>query len=113
MLSFSFLRNEYKKVKAFKKLFYDENGELKAEAKIVLATLRDVADAKGNLTDNGSPLLYDANSRFDSAAAAMILGKRRMFDLIIKYLSINEITVFNLLSEDDKNDETLLKDLII
>ena len=35
----------------------------------------------------GVPYFYDAHNRFDPNAAAFLLGKRRMFDLLVKYNS--------------------------
>lgn len=107
------LIREYKLARAFKALFM-ENGKLKPDAEIVLAFLRDAACAKGAMTESGSSLLYDANDRFDNAQAAMIIGKRRMFDLIVKYLALNEIEIFNLINVTQSNsDETLIENLNI
>lgn len=113
MMDRVFLIREYRKIKAFKKLFYDNAGKLKPEAEIVLAVLRDYAGAKGNLVQDGSSLLYDANGRFDAAQAAFGLGKRRIFDLIIKYLALNEIEVFNLVQIAESEDVTLQTNLNI
>ena len=113
MMDKIFLIREYRKIKAFKKLFYDKTGKLKPEAEVVLGVLRDYAGAKGNLVQDGSSLLYDANGRFDAAQAAFGLGKRRIFDLIIKYLALNEIEVFNLVQIAESEDVTLQTNLNI
>ena len=99
------VKYELKLLKAFQKLFFDEKGKLYPEAEIVLAFLRDEAGARGELGANGFPYFYDAQNRFDVHAAAFLLGKRRMFDLIVKYLALKETEVFclsqNLMKEDD------------
>lgn len=99
--------SEYNVTRATKKLFLDNKGKLKPEAEIFIAFLRDVCGARGELSVNGSPFLYDHNGRFDSGAAAFALGKRRIFDLIIKHLSINETQIFTLLSALDRKKSDL------
>ena len=91
------LKNEYRITKAFRDLFLQE-GRLKPEAEIVLAYLRGECNARGEMENYGAPLFFDANRRFDSGAAAFLLGRRRVFDLIVKHLAMNEIQIFNLLS---------------
>ena len=88
-------KREAELVKAFQKVFCPD-GKLSYEAKIVLAFWRDEAGARGELGRHGVPYFYDAQNRFDAAAAAFLLGKRRMFDLLIKYLSLDEREVFKL-----------------
>lgn len=97
------MKKVYDTTKAFKKLFLDENGKLKPEAEIVVSYLRDVCGARGELSDGSSPYLYDPQGRFDNGAAAFLLGRRRVFDLIIRHLSLNEMVVFSLLSEEERN----------
>jgi len=89
------LKREAKLARAFQKLFCPD-GKLSSEAQTVLTVLRDEAGARGELGRNGVPYFYDANNRFDASAAAFLLGKRRMFDLIVKYLSLDERAVFKL-----------------
>lgn len=93
----------YTVTKAFKKLFLDKKGNLKPEGEVVVSYLRDVCGARGELGDSSAPYLYDPQGRFDVGAAAFLLGKRRVFDLIVRHLAINELVVFSLLSEEDKN----------
>lgn len=95
-----------KRVRAFQKVFLDEQKKLTPQAQTVIAFLRDEAGARGELGINGVPYFYDKNNRFDANAAAFLLGKRHMFDLIIKYLSLDERAVFNLLSQEEIGDET-------
>lgn len=85
-------------------MFY-ENGKLKAEAEIVLSFLREECGAKGELGKGGSPYFYDRNERFDANAAAFLLGKRRVFDLIVKHLSLDETQIFRLLSENSIEED--------
>jgi len=103
---FKSAKRELVLVKAFQKLFLEENGELKDEAKVVVAFLRDEAGGRGELgTSNGVPYFYDKENRFDVNAGAFLLGKRRMFDLVIKYLSLDEREVFKLLSVGKRKEE--------
>jgi len=99
-------------VKAFQGLFLDEKGELKDDAKVVMAFLRDEAGARGELgSSNGVPYFYDNENRFDVNAGAFLLGKRRMFDLMVKYLSLDEREVFKLQGVAKKKDEDFLDEL--
>lgn len=98
-------KRELMLLKAFQKLFLNEKGELKEEGKLVLAFFRDEAGARGELGKNGVPYFYDSENRFDVNAAAFLLGKRRMFDLIIKYLSLDEREVFKLKGMEKNNDD--------
>lgn len=102
---FNKYKREFELLKAFQTLFFDARHHLKPEAEKVIAFLRDEAGARGELGHNGRPYFYDANNRFDANAAAFLLGKRRMFDLLIKYLSLDEREVFKLLAAAEKKDE--------
>lgn len=92
---------EVELTKAFKSLFMEE-GKLKPEGEKVLSYLRDVCCAKGELS-NGKSYLYDNNGRFDSGAAAFLLGRRRVFDLIIKHLGMDEVAIFRLISLQERS----------
>jgi len=98
-------------LKAFQKLFLDEHKKLKPEAETVIAFLRDEAGARGELGIDGAPYFYDANNRFDVNAAAFLLGKRRMFDLIVKYLALDEREVFVLADKEEKRNQQLEREL--
>lgn len=101
------LKRQYKLTKAFKNLFY-EKGKLKSDAEVVLSFLREECGAKGELGKGGSPYFYDRNNKFDVNAAAFLLGKRRVFDLIIKYLSLDETQIFKMLALEERTiDEDL------
>lgn len=101
MVSKQKLKEEYNITKAFHDLFLID-GKLKPEAETVIAFLRDECGARGELGQNGSPYFYDQNNRFDQGAAAFLLGKRRVFDLIVKHLAINEDKIFALLSASER-----------
>ena len=108
---FNKAKHELMLVKAFQNLFCTADKQLKDDAKKVLAFLRDEAGARGELGRNGVPYFYDNDNRFDANAAAFLLGKRRIFDLIMKYLSLDEREVFLLSSKVEKKDEELQKEL--
>lgn len=103
-------KKELELIKAFRKVFLDEYKKLRPEAQKVIAFLRDEAGGRGELGKAGVPYLYDQTNRFDAGAAAFLLGKRRMFDLIIKYLSLDERKVFELASKD-KSEEEIIEEL--
>ena len=105
---FSKINRERKLANAFQKVFFDENKKLKNEAKIIISFLRDEAGARGELGRNGVPYFYDANNSFDANSAGFLLGKRRMFDLIVKYLALDEMELFRL-SEKLKRDDDDIK----
>lgn len=108
---FSKTKRELRLLKAFQGVFMDEGGKLKPEGEKVLAFLRDEAGARGELGSGGVPYFYDAGNRFDANAAAFLLGKRRMFDLIVKYLALDEREVFRLSSSEKRTDEELKAEL--
>ncbi len=96
------LKEERKLVHAFRQLFLTADGKLKPEAAVVVEFLRDEAGAKGELGRGGVPYFYDAANRFDPNAAAFLLGKRRIFDLVVKYLSLSETEVFALCTKEEE-----------
>lgn len=100
------LKRQYKLTKAFKNLFY-ENGKLKSDAEIVLSFLREECGAKGELGRNGTPYFYDRNNTFDVNASAFLLGKRRVFDLIVKHLSLDETQIFRLINQEETLEDDL------
>lgn len=110
---FNKYKREFELLKAFQTLFFDDKHHLKPEAEKVIAFLRDEAGARGELGHLGQPYFYDANNRFDVHAAAFLLGKRRMFDLLIKYLSLDEREVFNLRMATEKKEDSLKDELAV
>lgn len=105
------IKREHELIKAFQGLFNNADGTLKAEAKVVLEFLRDEAGARGELGKGGIPYFYDAQNRFDPNAAVFLLGKRRIFDLIVKYLALDETEIFTLTSKDGRTEEDICNDL--
>jgi len=106
---------EHELTKAFQSLFFNK-GKLKPEAEKVLSYLRDECGAKGELATGNSPYLYDQQGRFDSGAAAFLLGKRRVFDLIVKHLSMDEVAIFRLVSLRERSltdEQRAMEDLNI
>ena len=110
---FEFLKRKYKETKAFKNCFCDQTGKLTKDAEIVLALLRDEACARGELGKDGYPYFYDGNGRFDRDAALFVQGKRRLFDVIVKYLSLDEKEILNLLAVERTKEENLTDNLNI
>ena len=104
-------KRELKLLKAFQALFLDENGVLKPEGAVVLSFLRDEAGARGELGRGGLPYFYDAANRFDANAAAFLLGKRRMFDLVVKYLALDERAVFRLAAGDKREEDEIKEEM--
>ncbi|MCM1324659.1 MAG: hypothetical protein NC218_11100 [Acetobacter sp.] len=105
---FSKAKRELRLLRAFQAVFLDAEGQLTQDGAAVMAFLRDEAGARGELGCGGVPYFYDTQNRFDANAAAFLLGKRRMFDLIVKYLALDEREVFRL-SAADKPEEDELK----
>lgn len=110
---FKKLRRDYQLLKAFQGVFCDDKKQLKPEAKIVLAFLRDEAGARGELGKGTMPYFYDAHNKFDTGAAVFLLGKRRMFDLIIKYLALDEVEVFHLCGQLMRDEGVVKQELEI
>ena len=108
---FNKAKQELVLLRAFQNLFCLADKQLKNDAKKVLAFLRDEAGARGELGRNNVPYFYDSDNRFDANAAAFLLGKRRMFDLIIKYLALDEREVFLLSTKTEQKNDELQKEL--
>ena len=104
---------KYKQVRALKRLFFDPDGKLKEDAKIVLEWLRDEVGAKGRrLNESGMSLLFSADGRFDAAAVAYMAGSRRVYDLLISRLAVDETEVFNLAAMTEaRREDDLFNDL--
>ena len=103
----------YKQVRALKKLFLKPDGELKKDAETVLEWLREEVNAKGNRVLGIHSSLFGDDGRFDSGKVCYNAGQRRVYDLIISRLSVDERKVFNLAAEFDEEEqkEQLMKDL--
>ena len=105
------IKREHELVRTFQKLFLGQGGRLKPEAAVVLEFLRDEAGARGELGNGSTPYFYDAENRFDPNAAAFVLGKRRIFDLIVKYLALSETEVFALYTKLQRDGEDVKREL--
>ena len=105
------MKKEFELVKAFQKIFLDEEKKLRPEAKKVICFLREEAGGRGELGKNCRSYFYDNQNRFDVHAAAFLLGKRRMFDLIIKYLALDEREVFHLAKQEENRADELNQEL--
>ena len=110
-MMFNKAKRELEILKAFQKVFLDESGNLTKDGKVVLSFFRDEAGARGELGKNGVPYFYDNENRFDANAAAFLLGKRRMFDLMVKYLSLDERDVFKVVGVGNKREDEILDEL--
>lgn len=109
------LWTKYKQVRALKRLFFESDGKLKEDAKIVLEWLRDEVGGKGRrLNQDGRSLLFSADGRFDAAMVAYMAGSRRVYDLLISRLAVDENEVFNLAAMSEaKREDDLLNDLTL
>lgn len=108
---FKSAKRELDLLRAFRAVFLDNDGKLKPEAEKVVAFFRNEAGARGELGMRGTPYFYDAENRFDANAAAFLLGKRRMFDLLMKYLALDEREVFRLVVSDKREEEDIRQEL--
>lgn len=101
---------KYNQVRALKALFLLPNGELKPEAKAVLCWLRDEVNAKGKRID-GNSMLFNDSGDFDSSKVVYWAGQRRVYDLIVSRLGIDEQLLFSLVVEENKREQELMEDL--
>ena len=102
-------KEELALVKAFQEIFFDDDGKLSKDGGKVLAFFRDEAGARGELGKGGVPYFYDSKNRFDANAAAFLLGKRRMFDLMVKYLALDEREVFRLAAGGKRQSDDVVE----
>lgn len=86
---------------------------MKEDAKIVLEWLREEVCAKGRRFDErGISRLFSFDGRFDAAAVAYMAGSRRVYDLLISRLAVDETEVFNLAAMTEaKREDDLFNDL--
>ena len=101
---------KYKQVRALKALFLLPDGELREEAKEVLCWLRDEVNAKGKRIDGNSMLFNDAGD-FDASKVVYWAGQRRVYDLIVSRLGIDDKALFSLVAEESKREQELMEDL--
>ena len=98
---------------AFHKCFLDEQGCLTKEGQAIVAFLRDTCQGRGELGKSGSPYFYDNNNRFDINALAFVAGKRAVFDQVMKYLSLDETKILNLIAIQETEMSNLTENLNI
>ena len=99
--------------RAFVKCFCDDNGDLSEEGSQVIAFLRDICGAKGELGKGGSPYFYDQLGRFDACAVAFLQGKRNVFDQIMKHLALDEKQLLNLIAVGQTEESNLIENINI
>ncbi len=68
-------------------------------------------EERGELGRGGVPYFYDGANRFDANAAAFLLGKRRMFDLVVKYLALDECEVFRLAAGEKRSEDEIKEEM--
>ena len=107
------VKNALRLVNAYKLCFCDEEGRLTEQGKKVVANLRDVCCAKGELGKDGSPYFYDQLGRFDPCAVAFLQGKRCVFDQIMKHLALDEKQLLNLIAVGRTEESNLIENINI
>ena len=103
----------YRLKKAFDHCFCDDKGQLTKDGELVIAFLRDVCGAKGELGKNGSPYFYDQLGRFDACSVAFLQGKRSVFDQIMKHLALDEKQLLNLIAVGETEESNTLDNINI
>jgi hypothetical protein len=103
----------YNLKRAFSKCFCDQSGGFTKEGEQVIAFLRDICGAKGELGKNGSPYLYDQLGRFDACAVAFLQGKRCVFDQIVKHLALDERQLLNLIAVGETEESNFVDNINI
>lgn len=84
---------------AYRRVFFDADGNISSNAEIVLADLRKFCRANST-TVMVSPI----SKQIDPIAMAMAEGRREVWLRIMAHLLIDEKQVFNLQEPDDGND---------
>jgi hypothetical protein len=102
---------KYKQVRALKALFLLPDGELREEAKEVLCWLRDEVNAKGKRIDGNTSMLFNGGGDFDASKVVYWAGQRRIYDLIVHRLAIDDKMLFSLVAEESKREQELMEDL--
>lgn len=107
------VKNTLRLVNAFKLCFCDGNGHLTENGAKVIAGLRDICCAKGELGKDGAPYFYDQLGRFDPCAVAFLQGKRCVFDQIMKHLALDENQLLNLIAVGETEQSNLIDNINI
>lgn len=107
------VKNTLRLVNAYKLCFCDNEGKLTPQGEKVIASLRDICCAKGELGKDGSPYFYDQLGRFDPCAVAFLQGKRSVFDQIMKHLALEERELLNLIAVGRTEESNLIENINI
>ena len=107
------VKNTLRLVNAYKLCFCDSEGRLTPQGEKVIASLRDICCAKGELGKDGSPYFYDPLGRFDPCAVAFLQGKRSVFDQIMKHLALGERELLNLIAVGRTEESNLIENINI
>jgi hypothetical protein len=107
------VKNTLRLVNAYKLCFCDNEGKLTPQGEKVIASLRDICCAKGELGKDGSPYFYDQLGRFDPCAVAFLQGKRSVFDQIMKHLALEERELLNLIAVSRTEESNLIENINI
>ena len=107
------VKNTLRLVNAYKLCFCDSEGRLTPQGEKVIASLRDICCAKGELGKDGSPYFYDQLGRFDPCAVAFLQGKRSVFDQIMKHLALGERELLNLIAVGRTEESNLIENINI
>lgn len=113
MVEYNEAKKIYRLKKAFDKCFCDEKGGITKDGELVIAFLRDLCGAKGELGKNGSPYFYDQLGRFDACAVAFLQGKRNVFDQIMKHLALDEKQLLSLIASGETEEGNFLDNINI
>ena len=100
-----------KEVRALKALFFMPDGSLKPEGKVVLTWLRDEVNGKGKRWSAGGSALFGDEGRFDAAKVAYCAGQRRVLDLIVSRLAIDDMVLLALVADEEKREQELAEEL--
>ena len=107
------VKNTLRLVNAYKLCFCDSEGRLTPQGEKVIASLRDICCAKGELGKDGSPYFYDQLGRFDPCSVAFLQGKRSVFDQIMKHLALEERELLNLIAVCRTEESNLIENINI
>ena len=107
------VKNTLRLVNAYKLCFCDNEGRLTPQGEKVIASLRDICCAKGELGKDGSPYFYDQLGRFDPCAVSFLQGKRSVFDQIMKHLALEERELLNLIAVGRTEESNLIENINI
>lgn len=108
-----FFSQKRKQIRALKALFLLPDGNLKPEAKEVLLWLRDEVNGKGKRIEGNNSALFSPNGQFDSGKVIYWAGQRRVYDLIVSRLGVDELLLFSLVAQEDEKQQELAEDLTV